>query len=1433
MSTVQNEMATRVALDTISAVNSLKGLKDAVGAATSAWKANATAMSSSGDTLGALQSKVKGIGEVIDLQKQKISELKTRQEGLDTTTQKGAETYLKLQKQIDSTNNQISSLTAQQDRAKSSMGYYSSGLADLQKGFKNAETANKAYTERLEAEGKQEEANKARMSGLKQSLSNLSSQYEKQESELQKIASTSGVTSEAYLKQKTRLDETGTSVAKTKTQINELREAMDKKATGFMDGVKSKLTDVNDKAEKTSHLFGTILGAHLVANGITSALASIQANFSALKDTVVEYNNKQQTMKATWDTLTGSGGAGTNMVNIGNKLATAYNQNIDIVDELNQSFYHVFDNAPETEKLTKSVLTLGDTLNLSDENVTRLGTNFTHMLSSGKMQLGDFNMINDQLPMYAGKMLEFEQKQQKNSKLTMSTLRDQMSAGKISAKDAEAVMNSLGSKYQEASENLMKTIPGMERSIKTQMPALVNAVYQPLANMKSPFIGQITKWIQNPDTKKEFSAVGDALQLQISDIMKAFGGKSIDVGGGLDKFLFNLQTGIDKLGSTIVAHKDQIKELFASMKTASKTSFSVLVQTLKDLEPVLAIVGKLAADHPKTFAAIAANGLIASKAVSGLSLAFKGFDVASTLLGKTWKGIKFPLGVFKNARTEGTKTFKVFQGFGKVFSGISNVAKASFSATVGAMKDAGIKIAQQGKIIGKSLKWTAKIAYTGAKKSVSLLWTGIKATGKLIGNGLKWTASVAVKGAQLAMAGLLKTAKVTGTGLKLAFNFLKANPFILIVSAISAVVVALVELYKHNKKFRDFVNGIIKSAQKIWKDVVKYFTQLWKDTVRTVENLYKGVTGWFGSMKKGIGTHVSNTWKNTKNAFSDGWNTTKKLTSDGVGKVGDWFNNMKKTTGNLMASMWKSHKSLFKDGYKVVGDYTSTWHDVMTGKWGKVGGDLKNTLNDLVKFWKNVFKGAYDWINKLTGGRLGDVLNTFKSIFDKIKGVVSGAIKDVHDSFVGITRGIIKPFNDLLGGLEKGINWVLDKVGASKIKGTWSIPLPSYAKGTANTQGTHPGGLALVNDAKGSKYREMFKLPTGEVGMFPAQRNMIVPLPKGTSVLNGNSSFELAQSLGLPKYASGIGSFFSGLFNKGKNLLEDADKIIAHPMEFLESMFTKFTGSISSNIGLASDIITNLPKTIASNAVDWVKKLFSDDVGNIKGTATPTQAKDIISKAMGLAGVSGDNWLNGLETIAKYESGFRNVTNNWDSNAKAGHPSSGWFQMIESTFDAYAKKGYTKWTNPLDQAISAIGYIKSRYGGIANVPGIKSLAKGGKYVGYANGGSVSTEGLYTLAEGNKTEYVIPTDYSKHNRAVQLLDDAKRAVTGTGLSDETSSKLDTLIEQQQQMITLFSQLLNKDQSIVLDTGTLVGSTQSKYDAANYNVAQYQQRNVWGG
>ena len=72
---------------------------------------------------------------------------------------------------------------------------------------------------------------------------------------------------------------------------------------------------------------------------------------------------------------------------------------------------------------------------------------------------------------------------------------------------------------------------------------------------------------------------------------------------------------------------------------------------------------------------------------------------------------------------------------------------------------------------------------------------------------------------------------------------------------------------------------------------------------------------------------------------------------------------------------------------------------------------------------------------------------------------------------------------------------------------------------TKNEKGTnfHPGGLALVNDQKGGTYRELVTLPNG-VSFIPKDRNVMLPLPRGSKVLPANKTKQL-----FPRYANGIG----------------------------------------------------------------------------------------------------------------------------------------------------------------------------------------------------------------------------------------------------------------------------------------------------------------------
>ncbi|MDF4186632.1 phage tail tape measure protein [Ligilactobacillus salivarius] len=296
---VKNEMATKITVDTVQAAKSISAFRNGITALTNSWKANEMAYRTAGDSLNALKSRYEGIGKVIENQKLKIDELKSRQEGLDQTNKNQANTFIKLEKDIQTATRQLASYEAQQAKAKASMNYYNNGLADLQKSYRTTQALSKSYVERLKAEGRELDAKKAQLSGVKNVLNNLNNQYQLQEKELESIASKTGMTSEAYTKQKTRLNETATAIAKAKSETKKLQDEMDKlnprgiqRIVSFNDKLGDGFTKIRSKSLKALGSISTFLsGFTPIIHGIGAAAVDGAQKASDLQNAYVKTFN--------------------------------------------------------------------------------------------------------------------------------------------------------------------------------------------------------------------------------------------------------------------------------------------------------------------------------------------------------------------------------------------------------------------------------------------------------------------------------------------------------------------------------------------------------------------------------------------------------------------------------------------------------------------------------------------------------------------------------------------------------------------------------------------------------------------------------------------------------------------------------------------------------------------------------------------------------------------------------------------------------------------------------------------------------------------------------------------------------------------------------------------------------------------------------------
>lgn len=142
------------------------------------------------------------------------------------------------------------------------------------------------------------------------------------------------------------------------------------------------------------------------------------------------------------------------------------------------------------------------------------------------------------------------------------------------------------------------------------------------------------------------------------------------------------------------------------------------------------------------------------------------------------------------------------------------------------------------------------------------------------------------------------------------------------------------------------------------------------------------------------------------------------------------------------------------------------------------------------------------------------------------------------------------------------------------------------------------------------------------------------------------------------------------------------------------------TGGGSSGGGYASGATKVADRGNASQVDAWINQAFSILLAN---GYRPDQLD-----------------ADGVRAIIQYESGGNpNAINNYDINARNGHPSQGLMQTIPSTFYGNALPGYNiNILDPVSNIIAGVRYGISRYGSIGNIPGVKSLHAGGPYKPY-------------------------------------------------------------------------------------------------------------------
>ena len=980
---------TRISLDGEQPIQTLKSLKSEVSSATSAWKAQVAELKSAGDQLGAAKAKYEGLGDTLKKQqsllernKSELNSLKEAQAKVDTTTEKGRNEYERYSKEIATAERnvanattRIAKLSQQQEKARNSLDYYKSGLASAQSELRKITESSNAYVGRLEAEGKHEEANKAKLSGLSREYDKLNQVYKIQSNELSKIASEAGKSSEAYRRQKVRVDETATSLAKTKSEMSGLSSEMKKANPSIFDRFKSKITGVNGEAKQTHSLFKKIFSANLLSNAVSSGFSSLTSGLKSTITSGMQLDGVIGKVRAQWAGLGKNKNDTQILVDQMGYLKSNTAMTGDEVHQLQLNMNRLTNgNLSHTLALSKSIATIGDATKMTSGEMVGLSSAMARALSGSKVSAMQWQRMSKQAPGLGAAL-------SKAAGMSEEAFGKMVASGKMSTKQFEELVEKAGQDGGKAFEAFRKTQGGAAKSMQDSWNSLKAKMAQPLFDAKTSGMQQLADLMQSKPVQDGAEMLGVAIQkvaklgMQAlgyiakhkgdivgigSDLMSITKDIAIDTWKTLSKIIVDIAEAFGLTSKNALKSKDPLKQLRVVLDNLAKNKEAIqwiskaiiAIAAIKTLKPVTSGLFSIASGSVKAYKGVKAlhagfKGLDTIKELKGPEAALaKLGSTASTVFGKikslagnALSGKSFG-GAFQSLKSAGG--FGGLSTAGKVATGVAGVGVAldAGSSILSAFKDKKGSMKQYqdaGKGIGSAIGGGIGLFFGGPAGAaigsqigkVAGGWGG-KATKEFL-NG--WKSKKPPKN--------FWSLENLGWSTKDAFGKMSKG----IDSWWKGIKKSNQKSQKEWQKIDKLREQNQKKQQKAWNDywkkVGKGFEKFGKDSKKNLDKTVKNSQNFI----KKLGPNIK---KGYDNFLKNGHNFFKKFYKN----FGDTF---KKLSKNKYVKAFQKGK-LFQTAYKDIQKKTKKWTKDFGKSWNN---HWKNTQKAVSKWSKNTKKN-YD-----------------------------------------------------------------------------------------------------------------------------------------------------------------------------------------------------------------------------------------------------------------------------------------------------------------------------------------------------------------------------------------------------------------------------------------------------------------------------------------
>ena len=250
--------------------------------------------------------------------------------------------------------------------------------------------------------------------------------------------------------------------------------------------------------------------------------------------------------------------------------------------------------------------------------------------------------------------------------------------------------------------------------------------------------------------------------------------------------------------------------------------------------------------------------------------------------------------------------------------------------------------------------------------------------------------------------------KTVATGAKALWGVLAANPVVLVIAGIAALVAAFVTLWKNNESFRNF------------------WINLWEKIKSAVSTAAEAIRGWIDSIKEtfnnvkdrlaaiwdAITTKVTSAWETIKNVVQVGILFIQNIISFAKEVLMIPWNFIWENFGTVLVEKWEAFKTTINTALEFIRGIIETVLTAIQTVWDTVWTAIKTVLETIWTAIKTFIEREINGWKTI----IETVSNAIKSVFETVWNVIKGFLESTWNSIKSVATTVWNAIKDALEG---------------------------------------------------------------------------------------------------------------------------------------------------------------------------------------------------------------------------------------------------------------------------------------------------------------------------------------------------------------------------------------------------------------------------------